>query len=181
MPTIDAALYLTLFFAPFFQEDIAVFGAAGAAASSMLATDNVALFMVALAGLITSDTWKFWAGRLAQRHPRLRKWAEKPAVSAARERVLKRLGLTMLAVRFVPGTRIGAYIAAGFFGAPFIPFFFYVVSSGILYLGIAFVVVHIAGVAAGHQANQVIAGVVITLVLIAILSSWLRNRRKAKT
>lgn len=171
-------LYLSLFFAPFLQEDAAVFAAAGAAAMPMANAQPGFVFVVSVAGLVVSDTWKFWAGRLAQRHPRIRAWADKPAVADAKDKVLKRLAATMFAVRFIPGTRIGAYVAAGLFGAPFLPFFAYVVASALLYVGAAFGVVHAVGVAAGRQANQVVAALVVALVAGTLLYGWLRARRR---
>ena len=64
-------LYLGLFIGPFVQEHAAVIGAA----SLSLSESNhwISIFCFILAGLIASDSWKYWLGWAAQLH----KWAKK--------------------------------------------------------------------------------------------------------
>ena len=75
------ALYLAIFALPFVQEDAAVIGAATASMHGVAPTS----FLVAaiLSGLIASDAWKYWIGRLARRYEWAHKFAEKPGVSVA--------------------------------------------------------------------------------------------------
>ncbi|MBI1252029.1 MAG: hypothetical protein GC189_11205 [Alphaproteobacteria bacterium] len=174
------ALYASLFLAPFIQEDAAVFGgAAAASASGMIGADPASLFVTVVAGLIASDVWKYWAGRWAQTHGKVRAWAEKPGVVAAKEKVLTRLGATLFAARFIPGTRIAAYLAAGLFGAPFLPFLGYLVASAILYVGLAFGLVAVVGAAAGEQAVHALAIAVGAAALLFVgFALWRRRRVK---
>lgn len=165
-----------LLLAPFVQEDAAVFAAAGAAAAMMPGAHPALIFAAALLGLVASDTWKYWAGRWARSNARLRAWADKPLVNAARDKVLGRLGATLFAVRFIPGTRVSAYVAAGFFGAPFTPFFAYVVSSAALYIGLAFALAHALGQAAGERFAHYLPAILITAVLAFFLLRWLSTQ-----
>lgn len=173
-----APLYLATAAAPFVQEDAAVFGAAAAAAARL--GEPVWLFTALMVGLVASDTWKYWAGRLAAKSPSLARIADKPAVNAAKAQVLNRLGVSLLIARFVPGTRVPLYLASGFFGAPFLPFFFYVVLSGLIYAGVAFVVVAWLGALAGERLFTWLAIGAAAAVVIALTTFWLRRRRRSR-
>lgn len=181
-PTHLLLLLLPLLVAPFVQEDVAVFAAATMAATMMHRADPLLVGVVALTGMVASDVWKFWAGRLAQRHDGFRRWAEKPGVVSARDKVLGRLGVTLFVVRFVPGTRIGAYVAAGFFGAPFRPFLLYVAASAALYLVTAFGLVMTLGAVAGKDAVKWLPLVVVTAVAVPLMMRTLAGmaRRRAR-
>jgi membrane protein DedA with SNARE-associated domain len=170
------ALYLGLLLGPFLQEDAAVLGAAGASAARL--GPWWALFATAFVGLVCSDAWKFWIGRAMRRHKNAAAWAEKRHIAALRDKIAGRLGVTLMFARFIPGTRIPAYIAAGFFGAPFAPFVGYLMISAAAYLGLAFAIVAIAGEAAGEDAAHVVPFVAIGLLLCILGVSWLRSRMK---
>lgn len=177
-PFFDAwGAYLSLFLAPFVQEDAAVIGAATAA--TMGVGEPALVFASVVAGLTVSDTWKYWAGRLAHTQGWARRFVEKPGVSAARDRVLKRLGLTMLVARFVPGTRIPLYVAAGLFGAPFWKFFPIVISTGMLYVGLMFAAFHWLGRIAGEQMHRVLPFAAAGIVAVALIAMLLRRRSAA--
>lgn len=171
---LEWALYLGLLFGPFVQEDAAVLGAAGAAAAGLGPWQL--LFATAFVGLVCSDAWKFWIGRAMRKHKNAAAWAEKKHVATLRDNIVGRLGVTLFFARFIPGTRIPAYIAAGFFGAPFLPFLFYLMLSAMAYLGLAFGIVAIAGKAAGENAAHVVPFVAIGLLLCILGVSWLRGR-----
>jgi membrane protein DedA with SNARE-associated domain len=173
-PLLEHGLYMGVLLAPFVQEDAAVFGAAAASVSG--AGNPVALFAVLVLGITGSDTWKYWAGRLAHLHPWAARMAAKPAVAKARDTVVKRLFLAMLIARFVPGTRIPLYVAAGVFKAPFWTFFVYVVLTAIAYAVLAFSLLHLLGKAAGEAAAHVAAPVAIVVVASLLLAGWVRNR-----
>jgi membrane protein DedA with SNARE-associated domain len=172
------ALYLSLLLGPFLQEDAAVLGAAGAAAAKLGPPEW--LFAAAFTGLIFSDAWKFWLGHYARKHKRAAEWAKLKHIAGLRDKMQNRLGVTLFFARFIPGTRIPAYIAAGFFGAPFLPFLIYLMVSAAAYLGLAFAVVALAGRAAGERATHIIPFVAIGLLLCVLAISWLRGRRAAK-
>jgi membrane protein DedA with SNARE-associated domain len=175
-------IYIVVFIAPFIQEDAAVVGAASAAVAGQ--GDPSWLFSACLFGLIISDGWKYWAGVLAHRWGPAAKLADDPRVAAAKEGVLGRLGLTLLAARFVPGTRIPLYVACGLFQAPFAKFLPLIVMTGALYLGLTFAAFAALGEVVGEQmratAAPVVVGVVILVVVVNVLNFHLKGRRAAR-
>ncbi len=175
MTTYPWVFYLGIFLAPFVQEDAAVIGAATASTTGMGSTPL--LFGAALAGLVLSDGWKYWAGRAALSHPWARRFAEKPGVQAARNRVVNALVMSLFTVRFVPGTRIPFYLACGLFRAPFPAFILAVIASGLLYLGAAFALLHLLGNAAGESARVYLAIAVGGTLGTILLVRFLRQRQ----
>lgn len=168
------AVYLALFLGPFVQEDAAVIGAAAAAVSGQV--NPVLAMVVTWLGLIISDGWKYWVGRLAHRSRRATRWIADPRVQDARERVVRRLGLTLLVARFVPGTRIPLYIACGVFKAPFGRFITLVALSGALYLGLMYIVIRSLGAVMGEHIRQYAPLVVVLVVITILAASWARQR-----
>lgn len=162
------ALYALVLLAPFVQEDAAVVGAAAASAAG--AGDTAALFAAILLGLTLSDTWKYGAGRFARSHAWARRFSEKPGVAQARSRVVERLGASLMAVRFVPGTRIPFYVACGLFAAPFGKFMLFLLLSGLAYVALAFGMFHAIGEAAGEDVRGWTPWVALSLV--ALLLGW---------
>lgn len=144
-------LYFAIFFTPFIQEDVAVIGAATASLAGAAPTP----FLVAaiLSGLVCSDAWKYWMGRLARRYDWAHKFAEKPGVSIAGDLIRKEFVQTMLTARFVPGTRIPAYIAAGFFKVDYVRYVLTLVLTASMYVGLMFVLFHSVGAVAGEKAT----------------------------
>jgi|CXWL01.1.fsa_nt_gi membrane protein DedA with SNARE-associated domain len=173
-------IYLLIFLAPFVQEDAAVVGAASA---SLSGADPVAAFVVLVLGLSCSDLWKYWAGRAAHAFAWTRRAAERPDVASLREKVVRRLGMTLLIARFVPGTRIPLYLACGVFRAPFPRFALFVVASGILYAGLMFGLFHAAGAAMGERAREILPlaalGMVALVLAIQLVRSLLARRAAA--
>ncbi len=185
MSSIDAALqaypwgiYLIVFLGPFVQEDTAVIGAASA--SVMGVGDPVLLFISLLVGLSASDLWKYWAGRAARTHRWAERFAQKDGVQSARNKVLKRLAHTLMAVRFIPGTRIPTYVAAGFFKAPFGPFALWVVLSGTLYGVLIFALFHALGEVGGEKVKAIMPPIALGLVISIILIQFVRARLRKK-
>lgn len=172
-------VYVLIFLAPFVQEDAAVVGAASA---SLTGADPMIAFVTLIAGLSCSDLWKYWLGRAAHAFAWTRRAAERPDVASLRDKVVKRLGMTLLIARFVPGTRIPLYLACGVFRAPFPRFALFVVGSGILYAGLMFGLFHALGAAIGEQARETLPWValgIVGLVLIVQLLRTLLARRAA--
>lgn len=167
--------YVGIFFAPFVQEDAAVIGAATASTTGMGSTPL--LFATALAGLVASDVWKYWAGRAAHYYPRARRFAEKPGVQAARDRVVNSLMTSLFIVRFVPGTRVPFYLACGLFKAPFLPFTLGVLASGALYLGAAFALLHLLGAVAGASARLYVGIGMVTLIALIFVVRIVGKKR----
>jgi membrane protein DedA with SNARE-associated domain len=167
-------LYAGVFIAPFVQEDAAFIGTAALSAGGH--GTAWMLFAVLIVGTTCSDVWKYWAGGAAHLHPWTARMAAKPAVQKARETVVTRLFLAMLVARFVPGTRIPLYVAAGVFRAPFARFLAYVVITAIAYGAAAFALLHLLGAAAGEAAAHYAAPVALAAVTAILLVSWLRHR-----
>ncbi|MEL7129669.1 MAG: hypothetical protein AAGK23_08985 [Pseudomonadota bacterium] len=171
-------IYVFVALAPFVQEDTAVISAAAASAAG--AGETVLLFASLLVGLSASDLWKYWLGRAGHTHAWGRNMAAKPGVMAAKERVVNRLGLSLVTARFVPGTRIPLYIACGFFRAPFAKVTFFVIGSAVLYACIAFTLFHWLGEMAGEQIHKYAPAVAVGLVIaVVIYLVWSGRRRKA--
>jgi len=171
-------IYALVAIAPFVQEDTAIISAAAASAAGAGSTQ--ALFVMLIIGLSFSDLWKYWLGRAGHTHEWGRKFAQKPGVAAARDKVVNRLGLSLVTARFVPGTRIPLYIACGFFKAPFWKVACFVIFSAILYAGIAFGLFHMLGDMAGeriHMYAPVVAVVIVVFVVTYLIATTMMQRR----
>jgi len=161
--------------APFVQEDAAVIGAAAAAAAD---PGRAWIWLCACAvGLIASDLWKYWLGVLAHRSPRLARLAAKPQVAAARTTVVRRLGVALLIARFVPGTRIPLYIAAGYARAPFAKFAAFVAASALIYILLAYAIARALGAAMIAQAHGQAVGILLAVAAAAGIFVFLARRR----
>ena len=169
------ALYLSIFFLPFIQEDAAVIGAATASIMGLAPTP----FLVAaiLTGLVFSDGWKYWIGRLARRYDWAHKFAEKPGVSVAGDLVRKEFIQTMLTARFVPGTRIPTYVACGFFKANYAKYVLTLILTASLYIGIMFTLFHVGGAVAGEQAKVWLPVTAVTLLVLYVAFRWSTHRQ----
>ncbi|MGF1545571.1 MAG: DedA family protein [Parvularculaceae bacterium] len=170
-----AALFASVFLLPFFQEDLAVLTAATASLAG--AAPWFALLITIVVGLTASDVWKYWLGWFARRYDWAHKFAEKPGVRTAGRLIQDELYKTLLTARFVPGTRIPTYVAAGFFGAPYGPFALYVASTAFLYAAMTFVVFHAVGEVAGERA--IVAAPVAAVTLAISYVSWRFARRRS--
>ena len=172
-------IYAIVAITPFIQEDTAIISAAAASAAGAGSTEI--LFVTLIIGLSISDLWKYWLGRAAHTNAWGRKFAERPAVQNARDKVVRRLGLSLITARFVPGTRIPLYIACGFFRAPFLKVAVFVITSAILYALIAFSLFHMLGEMAGERIHQYAPIVAITVVVLVISYLVTKARFQART
>ncbi|NNU17012.1 hypothetical protein HK107_11840 [Parvularcula sp. ZS-1/3] len=176
------AVYLGIFFGPFVQEDAAVIGGASLAAAGMVG-QPLAVLIVLLAGLSVSDLWKYWIGAAARTHPWARKQAEGPRVRKAGELCRNRLGQAVFVARFVPGTRIALYIAAGYFKAPFPRFAVFIVASAILLIGAVYLLLKLLGELIGDRAIFIVSlgmlSVLAVFILAKVIASRLSRRKTA--
>jgi len=171
-------IYALVAISPFIQEDAAILSAAAASASGAGSTQL--LFITLIVFLSISDLWKYWLGRAAHASEKGRRFADKPGVQSAREKVVNRLGLSLVTARFVPGTRVPLYIACGFFKAPFYKVAFFVITSAIMYSTIAFYTFHKLGEVAGeklHMYAPVAAVAVIVFVVTVLFVQWRLSKR----
>ena len=169
-------LYLSIFALPFIQEDAAVIGAATASLAG--AAPTTFILAAILAGLVASDAWKYWMGRLARRYQWAHKFAEKPGVSIAGDLIRKEFIQTMLTARFVPGTRIPTYIAAGFFKADYIRYVLTLVVTASLYVAIMFTLFHSVGAVAGEKAKIWLPVIAVVCLAVYICVRWFNHVNK---
>lgn len=165
-------IYPLILIAPFIQEDTAVIGAA---TYSMSTGANPWLcFVFLVLGITASDLWKYWIGRAAHVFEWTRRMAERPAVLAARDRVHNHLVTTLLIARFVVGTRIPLFIAAGLFKAPFKRAAAIISISAFVYAAIVFSVFHALGRILGERAERTMPFVALGIVALVLLFQFIR-------
>jgi membrane protein DedA with SNARE-associated domain len=169
-------LFLTIFLLPFWQEDLAVIGAATASIAGAAPTEYIVPTI--MAGLVASDAWKYWLGRLARRCQWAHRFAEKPGVSIAGDLIRKEFMQTMLTARFVPGTRIPTYVAAGFFKADYLRYVLTLIFTAALYVSIVFVLFHALGAVAGEQAKVWLPIGAVGLLVAYVVFRWLNHVAK---
>jgi membrane protein DedA with SNARE-associated domain len=176
-------IYPLILIAPFIQEDTAVVGAAAYATTPGANPWLTLVFLVI--GIIASDLWKYWIGRAAHVFAWTRRQAERPAVLAAQDRVHKHLLTTLLVARFLPGTRIPLFIAAGFFKAPLRPTAIIISITALVYGALVFGIFIGLGRILGEQAQQTIPYVALGLVVVVMLLQlahylWTRRARLSR-
>lgn len=164
-----------LVIAPFVQEDTAIFTASSM--SLLDATKIAPIFAAITFGLSLSNMWKYWAGRAAHSHAWARRMAEKPQVANAARLVHNRLALSLIVARFIPGTRIPLYLAAGYFKASWWRFVFWVVVSSAINIVVFFVLFHTVGAVAGKQAVVWLPVIGVLLLAGFLLAKQIRSRR----
>jgi len=147
-------IYLGIFLGPFVQEDAAVLAAATLSVNEMRPT--LLIYVTILAGLIASDLWKYWIGWAALRYPKARAFAEKQHAVDLGDKVKEHLGVTMITARFVPLSRIPAYIACGFFGVKYWRYCLYIAFTAFLYVSAVFLICHLLGEVMGEQLRWLI-------------------------
>jgi membrane protein DedA with SNARE-associated domain len=123
-------------------------------------------------GITGSDLFKYWIGRASHAFAWTRRMSQRADVLAARERVLKRLALTLVIARFVPGTRIPLFIASGLFRAPFGRVAAYVIGTAFLYAGVIFAVFHALGAAMGEEARRTLPYVALGMVVLVMIAQF---------
>jgi membrane protein DedA with SNARE-associated domain len=177
----ELLVYLGAFIGPFVQEDAAIWGAVTAFEhpKMQLMADGRVILAAMLSGLIISDLWKYWIGYFARRHACAAKMAAKPNIEKLSRRIVASPGVTLMAARFVPGTRIPAYIAAGLFKVPFGVFAAWIAISAIAYTGVAWIFVATVGKLAGERAMVVlallIAGGLLSVIAWAAVKRWINR------
>ena len=173
------AVYISVFFSPFVQEDTAVFLAAGLAANSVRQT--IPLFLTILTGLFLSDIWKYWIGWAALKNPKAKAYAQREQVVGMSEKVQNNLMKTLLIGRFVPLARIPTYVACGYFKISHLKFCLCVAFTGWLYVSIVFTVVHFLGELVGEKLKWILPllalGVLACVTLLYVIK---RSRAASK-
>ena len=172
-------LYLGLFIGPFVQEDAAVIGAA----SLSLSESNhwISIFGFILAGLIASDSWKYWLGWAAKHHKWAKKYAERDSVMKMRDAVLSNSVKTLLAVRFIPLARVPTYLATGFFGVPYFKYWLSIAFSALLYVTIIFTAFHLLGEIMGDHLKTYAPFAALAIAAVLVTSIFVKYRKSRVT
>ncbi len=165
-------IYLTIFAFPFVQEDAAVFGAA--TLSAMGKVSPVPALIAIFLGLFFSDIWKYWIGWAALQNKKGENLSKREKVLALKEKVENHPVSTMMTARFVPLTRIPAYIACGFFRMNYAKFCMLIALTAILYICIIFGVIHWLGIVMADQLKFILP----ILAIIFVLSVYVFHRYK---
>jgi membrane protein DedA with SNARE-associated domain len=179
----DFLIYLTAFIGPFVQEDAAIIGAVTAFLHPMTQTHTSGTLVLTsmFVGLVISDLWKYGIGYAGRRQTWAHTASRVKAVALIGEKIKRHPGKTLLIARFVPGTRIPAYIAAGYFVVPFGIFAVWIIVSGLAYVVVAIMVLSSVGAVAGRT-GQLYVGVFLMLALLSYgLWSFVQSRRHEVT
>ena len=170
-------LYICFFFLPFLQEDVSILGAASACASGL---GNPFLgFLLTGAGLTTSASLKYGLGRAATSQDWAKKYAQSPKILKAGDSVNGNLGKSLFMARFISAVRIPFYVGAGFFGVSFGKFLFFVTTSAILYLVIAFGLFHIFGEIAGDKLKIYLPILAAIFLVIYFIFTKIKSPKKS--
>ncbi len=168
--------YLIVFAAPFVQEDAAVVGTAALTALGKLAL-GPALAAIFL-GLFFSDAWKYWIGWAALRNATGAEFSKKSKVLVLKEKVETFPFTTLMGARFIPLTRIPAYIACGFFGVSYTKYCIYIAITAGLYIAIFFAAFHYLGVVMAEQLKWILPIIGVLFVAIVLGASYVKSRAK---
>ena len=157
--------YLGALFGPFVQEDASV--ALAASLSATKAAKTLPLYILTCIGLFFSDIWKYWVGWAALRNKKAKAFANKDQVMVLQDKVRSHTMATLLAARFVPLTRIPAYVACGFFGVSYPKYCVIIAFTAVLYASIVFAAFHVLGEILGEQLLWVMP-----IIAIAFVSTY---------
>ncbi|PHR61428.1 MAG: hypothetical protein COA43_03510 [Robiginitomaculum sp.] len=165
--------YFGLIIAPFVQEDSAVIWAA-----SLSVTQSqhwIPIFIAISIGLIASDSWKYWLGWAAKHHKWAKKYANHARTLKLKKAIVENSVRTLVGVRFIPFARIPTYLAAGFFGVPYIKYWLSISFSAILFISLIFAGFHMLGEVMGESVKTYMPRV--SLIIIVIIVSTLVVKR----
>ena len=171
VPAIVAAIVI----GAFVSEDGATITAAALAASGVL--DVRLAFFSAFAGLWLGDLGVYalarWTTPAIRRHRWFQPWFVKTTSSeSARDRGKGRWRLAVS--RFLPGTRLLAYIAAGLEQMPVAAFAMVTAMSAITWIALLFLSIRLAPSHAAGASRQLALLTLCCLVFFALLSIWKR-------
>jgi len=167
-------IYLAIFIFPFVQEDAAVFGAA--TLSVMGKVSPVPALLAIFFGLFFSDIWKYWIGWAALKNKKGEELSKRDKILALKEKVEKHPVSTMMTARFIPLTRIPAYIACGFFKMNYLKFCSLIAITAILYICIIFGVIHWLGTVMADQLKYALPAIGIAFVALVYIFHRIQNR-----
>lgn len=168
------APYALVFAAPFVQEDSAVIAAATLTAIGKLALPPtlVAIFL----GLFFSDIWKYWIGWAALKNETGNKFSKKAQVLSMQEKVQTYPFATLVGARFIPFTRIPAYIACGFFKLSYVKFCVYVAITALMYIALFFGSFHFLGTFMGEKLKWIVPLLGLAMILAFLIYAFFKRK-----
>ena len=143
LPDVWWAKWVWFVFGPFVQEDLAILTTAGYATGP--GRPKWTIFLVLWFGVIISDLWKYFIGTFILTHPKAKAARDLRRIQSLERDVKKRLGLTLIGVRFVPLARIPTYAACGYFGVKYWRYALYIAVAAFIYIAIAFTIFDLLG------------------------------------
>lgn len=130
---------LSLFFATFVQEDLAIL------TGGMMAIDKAlpvsVVFLTLMAGIFSGDVIIYSMGWVARKIPWVQRKLINKRVDKARHRLENNLVSTIIFVRMIPGILFPTFIACGFIGISFIRFIITSVAAAAVYTAAALFVI----------------------------------------
>ena len=176
-PDSPLKVYVVIFLGPFVQEDAAVLLAASLSANN--SDYYPTIFFVILAGLFFSDAWKYWIGWAALKNERARAFAKKQHVADLQDKIQANIVVTLFAARFIPLTRIPAYVGCGFFKVPYWKYCLLIAITATLYTLIIFASCHLLGELMGERFEWLLPIVAVILALSYVGYKIWRSKRAA--
>src|SRR5215472_8137798 len=169
------AIVVGIVLGAFVSEDGATITAAALAATSVL--DVRLAFLSAFAGLWIGDLGVYalarWTSPAIRRHRWFQPWFAK--TTSAESSRARRKGRWRLALsRFLPGTRLPAYIAAGLDQMPVAAFAMVTAMSAIAWVAVLFFSIRLAPSRAATASHQLAVLTLGGFVVFALLSLWRR-------
>jgi membrane protein DedA with SNARE-associated domain len=140
------AIALAIILATFVLEDAASVGAALLSASGAI---SMPLAIGALVvGIFAGDLGLYALGRAARTQDWARARIGEARIVRGRRWLDQRLVPTLLAARFIPGSRLPTYAASGFLAVPFTRFVAVTAGASVLWIAIIFAIAMLFGAAA---------------------------------
>ncbi|MGI9274620.1 MAG: DedA family protein [Endozoicomonas sp.] len=117
-------------------EDAAIVSAALLSADGLISTKLA--FLALFLGIFTGDLGLYFIGTQLKRVPWLARKLDLGAIDRARGWLQRNMTTTVLLVRVIPGLRLPAYVACGYFQLSFSRFFCLVLLASLIWTGVVF-------------------------------------------
>ncbi len=148
-----------------------------ASLSATKATKTLPTLIAIYIGLVLSDLWKYWIGWFALKNKRAAAFAEKKHVIDLKDKVQTYTLTTMIAARFIPLTRVPAYVACGFFRINYLKYCLYIALTALLYVTIIFGTIHGLGSLFGEKLKFILPIIGLTFLIGAIVTQLVQRKR----
>lgn len=170
LPDIWWAKWVWFLLGPFVQEDLAILTTTGFATGS--GQTRWRIMGVLWLGVILSDLWKYYIGVWILKHPKARRARNRDKVQAMEADVNKRLGWTLMTVRFVPLARVPTYAACGYFGVRYWRYAVWIVVASFAYIALAFAAFGLMGAIFVESYRWVLAWIAGAVLAIMSWRTW---------